>query len=50
MVDKLSMRIVYMNAEEHDLHTAYVSHISHITSFALALTVLKKRERAGAHL
>ncbi|WP_341835145.1 prephenate dehydrogenase [Chitinophaga pollutisoli] len=47
MVDKLNMRIVYMNGEEHDLHTAYVSHISHITSFALALTVLKKEKEQG---
>jgi prephenate dehydrogenase len=47
VVDQLSMRIVYMNAEEHDLHTAYVSHISHITSFALALTVLKKEKEQG---
>ena len=31
---------VYMDPEEHDLHAAYVSHISHVTSFALALTVL----------
>jgi len=31
-----------MTAKEHDLHTAYVSHISHLTSFALALTVLDK--------
>ena len=48
MVDKLNMRLVYMNAEEHDLHTAYVSHISHITSFALALTVLEKERSRGA--
>ncbi|PUZ25193.1 prephenate dehydrogenase [Chitinophaga parva] len=47
LVDKLQMRLVYMNAEEHDLHTAYVSHISHITSFALALTVLQKEREAG---
>ncbi len=47
MVDKLQMRLVYMNAEEHDLHTAYVSHISHITSFALALTVLEKEKEQG---
>jgi len=47
MVDKLQMRLVYMNAEEHDLHTAYVSHISHITSFALALTVLQKEKEHG---
>ncbi|HEY8916163.1 MAG TPA: prephenate dehydrogenase [Chitinophaga sp.] len=47
LVDALQMRLVYMNAEEHDLHTAYVSHISHITSFALALTVLKKEKEQG---
>lgn len=47
LVEKLSMRLVYMNAEEHDLHTAYVSHISHITSFALALTVLEKEKEQG---
>ncbi len=47
LVEKLQMRLVYMNAEEHDLHTAYVSHISHITSFALALTVLQKEREAG---
>lgn len=47
IVDKVGMRLVYMNAEEHDLHTAYVSHISHITSFALALTVLEKEKEQG---
>lgn len=47
LVDALQMRLVYMNAEEHDLHTAYVSHISHITSFALALTVLEKEKEGG---
>jgi prephenate dehydrogenase len=47
LVETLQMRLVYMNAEEHDLHTAYVSHISHITSFALALTVLKKEKEQG---
>ena len=45
----LDMKIIYMGAEEHDLHTAYVSHISHITSFALALTVLDK-ERDEKHI
>lgn len=47
IIDKVGMRLVYMNAEEHDLHTAYVSHISHITSFALALTVLEKEKEQG---
>ncbi len=45
----LQMPITYMNAEEHDLHVAYISHISHITSFALALTVLEK-EREDQHI
>ena len=38
----LNCPAVYMNPEEHDLHTAYASHISHVTSFALALTALEK--------
>lgn len=43
----LEMKTVFMNAEEHDMHTAYVSHISHLTSFALALTVLEKEKSQG---
>ena len=46
---EFGMPIVRMGAEEHDLHTAYVSHISHVTSFALALTVLEK-EREDQHI
>ena len=38
----IPMKLVYLNAREHDVHTAYVSHIAHISSFALALTVLEK--------
>lgn len=45
----LECPLVYMDPEEHDLHTAYVSHISHVTSFALALTVLEK-EREERHI
>lgn len=44
LYDVLNMRPTYMNAENHDVHTAYVSHISHVTSFALALTVLDKEK------
>ena len=33
-----------MSSSSHDVHTAYVSHISHVTSFALALTVLDKEK------
>lgn len=38
----LGMHLIYMDAAAHDTHAAYVSHISHITSFALANTVLEK--------
>jgi prephenate dehydrogenase len=38
----LEMSLLYMNSEDHDIHTAYISHISHITSYALANTVLEK--------
>jgi prephenate dehydrogenase len=37
-----------MDADSHDLHAAYVSHISHITSFALANTVLEKEKEEDA--
>ena len=45
---KIGMHLVYMNARAHDLHAAYVSHISHITSFALANTVLEKEREDDA--
>ena len=38
----VGMKIHYMTPTEHDLHLAYVSHLSHISSFALGLTVLEK--------
>jgi prephenate dehydrogenase len=41
---QLGMHLVYMDAESHDVHAAYISHISHITSFALANTVLEKEK------
>jgi prephenate dehydrogenase len=44
----LGMHIVYMESEAHDMHAAYVSHISHITSFALANTVLEKEKEEDA--
>nr|QIQ10597.1 Cyclohexadienyl dehydrogenase [uncultured bacterium] len=42
--DALEMNLLYMNSEDHDIHTAYISHISHITSYALANTVLEKEK------
>ena len=36
----LGMHNIYLNSSEHDKHMAYVSHLSHIISFALSDTVL----------
>lgn len=36
----LGSRIIEMDPVEHDRHLAYVSHLSHISSFTLGLTVL----------
>jgi prephenate dehydrogenase len=44
----LGMSLVNMDAGSHDIHAAYVSHISHITSFALANTVLEKEREEDA--
>lgn len=38
------MRLSFMNAAAHDRHLAYVSHLSHISSFALGITVLDKEK------
>ena len=48
MFEKIGMRLLEMDAKAHDLHAAYVSHISHITSFALANTVLEKEKEEEA--
>ena len=48
MYRSLGMHIIYMDAANHDIHAAYVSHISHITSFALANTVLEKEKEEDA--
>lgn len=47
LTEQLEMKTTFMTTEEHDIHTAYVSHISHLTSFALALTVLEKEKSQG---
>jgi prephenate dehydrogenase len=48
MYQKIGMHLLEMDAVSHDLHAAYVSHISHITSFALANTVLEKEKEDEA--
>lgn len=41
---KLGMRIRYMDPISHDKHIAYVSHLSHISSFMLGKTVIEKEK------
>ena len=40
----LGMRIRYMDPVSHDKHIAYVSHLSHISSFMLGKTVIEKEK------
>ena len=40
----MGLRIRYMNPEAHDKHIAYVSHLSHISSFMLGKTVINKEK------
>jgi len=44
LINKVGMRVRYMNPEAHDKHIAYVSHLSHISSFMLGKTVIDKEE------
>ncbi|WP_108424313.1 prephenate dehydrogenase [Flagellimonas amoyensis] len=41
---EMGMRIRYMNPVAHDKHIAYVSHLSHISSFMLGKTVIEKEK------
>ncbi|MGB6036130.1 MAG: prephenate dehydrogenase [Cryomorphaceae bacterium] len=41
---KIGMRIRYMDPVSHDRHIAYVSHLSHISSFMLGKTVIEKEK------
>ncbi len=40
----LHMKVIFMQSHEHDVSAAYVSHISHISAFALSLAVLEKEK------
>jgi prephenate dehydrogenase len=44
LFNTLGMRIRYMDAVSHDMHIAYVSHLSHISSFMLGKTVIEKEK------
>lgn len=40
----IGMKIRHMDAQAHDKHIAYVSHLSHISSFMLGKTVIEKEK------
>lgn len=42
--DLMGMQSLFMQAQDHDKHMAYVSHLSHISAFTLSLTVLDIEE------
>ncbi len=44
MYETLHMKVIFMQPHEHDVSAAYVSHISHISAFALSLAVLEKEK------
>lgn len=44
MFQRIGMRIRYMDPVSHDKHIAYVSHLSHISSFMLGKTVIEKEK------
>ncbi|KEO74996.1 prephenate dehydrogenase [Anditalea andensis] len=44
LLDALNMKLRFMDPKDHDLHLAFVSHLSHISSFMLGKTVLDKMD------
>lgn len=44
MAIAIGFNIARMGAAEHDRHLAYISHLSHVTSYALSNAVLEKEE------
>lgn len=45
--EALGLHTLEMEAAEHDKHLAYVSHLSHVSSFMLGLAVLQKEKDAA---
>jgi prephenate dehydrogenase len=44
LFEALNLKLRFMDPEEHDRHLAFVSHLSHLSSFMLGRTVLQKME------
>lgn len=44
LFSEIGMRVRYMKPKAHDKHIAYMSHLSHISSFMLGKTVIEKEK------
>ena len=44
LFDLLKMKIVYMGSKEHDKHAAFISHMPHAVSYALANAVMAQED------
>lgn len=44
LFNAIQANIIFMDAKEHDLHAAYISHMPHAVSYALAQSVLKQED------
>jgi prephenate dehydrogenase len=47
MLKTLNMQLLFMEADSHDIHVAYVSHMPHVISYVLAETVLEVEKSAA---
>ncbi|HSH68024.1 MAG TPA: prephenate dehydrogenase/arogenate dehydrogenase family protein, partial [Bacteroidia bacterium] len=47
MLKTLNMKLLFMEADLHDIHVAYVSHMPHVISYVLAKTVLEVEKSAA---
>lgn len=45
ILGEIGMKLVYMGAGEHDRHAAFISHMPHAVSYALANSVMKQEDR-----
>jgi prephenate dehydrogenase len=43
----IGMKLVYMDAKEHDRHAAYISHMPHALSYSLANSVMQQEANAS---
>jgi len=45
LFEDIGMKLVYMDASEHDRHAAFISHMPHAISYALANSVMEQEAR-----